>query len=236
MALAIKLNASKCYIFSDVDGVYEADPNIIKNARKLSNVSYSNMENAASEGAKVLCERSVSLADKYNINIIAKSTFNDNKGTSVGNKIEEKNYKNNSMENYGMKLYVKNDKILKVEINNINYTNLKEIIKDLNNQNIKIKNFISKKDDVIFIFNDYLKEEIYDIFNKRKIDIHFKQISEISFVGTGISNNNLILKNIFETIENSKENLMESLICFEVHANVISMFFDKVISENFYYD
>ena len=80
VALAIKLNAEKCYIFSDVDGVYNADPNIIKNAKKLKHISYSEMENASSEGAKVLCERSISLADKYNMKIIAKSTFNGNEG------------------------------------------------------------------------------------------------------------------------------------------------------------
>ena len=87
VALAIKLNAEKCYIFSDVDGVYNADPNIIKNAKKLKHISYSEMENASSEGAKVLCERSISLADKYNMKIIAKSTFNDNEGTVISSSI-----------------------------------------------------------------------------------------------------------------------------------------------------
>ena len=103
VALAIKLNAEKCYIFSDVDGVYEADPNVIKNAKKINSISYSEMENAASEGAKVLCERSVSLADKYNMKIIAKSTFNENKGSIIS-----------GMENYKLKMCIKNDKLFKV--------------------------------------------------------------------------------------------------------------------------
>ena len=89
IALASALKAKKCYIFSDVDGIYTSDPNIIRDAKKLKNISYIEMENASFEGAKVLHDRSVELAKKYNLPIIAASTFGDNNGTNIVSNIEK---------------------------------------------------------------------------------------------------------------------------------------------------
>ena len=89
VALAAALNAKKCYIFSDVDGVYTADPNKVPNAKKLSNISYEEMFEISNEGAKVLHNRCIEIGDKFNIPIIAKSTFNNQKGSTISNKIEK---------------------------------------------------------------------------------------------------------------------------------------------------
>ena len=88
VALAAKLKASKCYIFSDVDGVYTADPRQTKVARKINTLSYTEMLDIADEGAKVLHNRCVEVGEKFNVPIIAKSTFNNNEGTIINNKIE----------------------------------------------------------------------------------------------------------------------------------------------------
>ena len=87
VALAAKLKASKCYIFSDVDGVYTADPRQTKVARKINTLSYTEMLDIADEGAKVLHNRCVEVGEKFNVPIIAKSTFNNNEGTIINNKI-----------------------------------------------------------------------------------------------------------------------------------------------------
>ena len=89
VALAASLKAENCYIFSDVDGVYTADPNKIKEAKKLSNLSYDEMLQISSEGAKVLHNRCVEIGEKFNIPITTKSTFDEENGTLISNKIEE---------------------------------------------------------------------------------------------------------------------------------------------------
>lgn len=83
VALAAALKADKCEIYTDVDGVYTADPRIVKDASKLSEISYDEMLELATLGAKVLHNRSVELAKKYNIPLVVRSSFNDNEGTIV---------------------------------------------------------------------------------------------------------------------------------------------------------
>ena len=73
------MQAEKCYIFSDVDGVYTADPNKIKDAKKLQEISYKEMKEISNEGAKVLHDRSIVIGEKFNVPIITKSTFNEKK-------------------------------------------------------------------------------------------------------------------------------------------------------------
>ena len=77
VAVAAALKAKDCYIFSDVDGVYTADPNKFKEAKKIAALSYNEMLNISNEGAKVLHNRSVEIGDKFKIPIITKSTFNN---------------------------------------------------------------------------------------------------------------------------------------------------------------
>ena len=83
---AAALNAKECYIFSDVDGVYTADPNKVGNAKKLSALSYNEMMEISSEGAKVLHNRCAEIGDKFKIPIITKSTFNNKAGTIITDK------------------------------------------------------------------------------------------------------------------------------------------------------
>lgn len=313
VALAVKLGAKECYIFSDVDGVYSADPNVVNDAKKLQNVTYSDMENAAFEGAKVLCERSVSLADKYGIKIIASSTFTENTGTEVIGNISESNsiknndtnlarnnitknadkykenikvLKNNSnkeknvkkideknniekleeLEEYNVKMYVKNNKVLKAEINEITLEKLDSIISEINAQKIKIKKVIvidnnttkalelSKKvntnsknknyignlenksnekyesknqimKNVILIFNDSWKNDITKIFKDEKVNEKIENITEYSFIGSGISNNDNLATKILNQIR--KDVSMENLIFYEVNANQISIYFNN---------
>lgn len=84
LSLAAALEQQKCYIFTDTDGIYDKDPHKYSDAKKLDYISYDRMENLAKNGAKVLHDRCVKIAKKYNIKIIVNSTFNDNEGSIVG--------------------------------------------------------------------------------------------------------------------------------------------------------
>src|SRR5919106_4450999 len=84
VALAAALKADRCVIYTDVDGVYTADPNIVPSARRLDKVSYEEMLELASLGAKVLQSRSVEFAAKYGVPVEVKSTFKEEgRGTLV---------------------------------------------------------------------------------------------------------------------------------------------------------
>ncbi|OUT17954.1 aspartate kinase [Campylobacter concisus] len=83
VALAGALDADLCEIFTDVDGVYTTDPRIEKKAKKLEKISYDEMLELASAGAKVLQNRSVELAKKLNVKLITRSSFNHNEGTLI---------------------------------------------------------------------------------------------------------------------------------------------------------
>ncbi|WP_103603963.1 aspartate kinase [Campylobacter concisus] len=83
VALAGALKADLCEIFTDVDGVYTTDPRIEKKAKKLEQISYDEMLELASAGAKVLQNRSVELAKKLNVKLITRSSFNHNEGTLI---------------------------------------------------------------------------------------------------------------------------------------------------------
>ncbi len=115
VALAIGLDADFCEIYTDVDGVYTADPRIVKKARKLQEISFDEMLEMAFLGAGVLQPRSVEVGKIFNMPICVRSSFNDNEGTMV---LEEKDMKR--LENDVVVSGVAyDDDLLKVTIYNI---------------------------------------------------------------------------------------------------------------------
>ena len=83
VALAAALNAKKCQIYTDVDGVYTADPRIVKGAKKLDSISYDEMLELATLGAQVLHNRSVEMAKRYNVDLEVLSSLEDRPGTII---------------------------------------------------------------------------------------------------------------------------------------------------------
>src|SRR5512147_1448996 len=83
VALAAALRADVCEIYTDVDGVYTADPRIVPKARKLDRIAHDEMLELASLGAKVLQIRSVEFAKRYGVKVHVRSSFNDSEGTWV---------------------------------------------------------------------------------------------------------------------------------------------------------
>jgi aspartate kinase len=88
IALAGAIKADKCEIYTDVDGVYTADPRVVKSARKIDEISYDEMLELASSGSKVMQSRSVEFAKKYNVVFEVRSSFNHNPGTIVKEEVE----------------------------------------------------------------------------------------------------------------------------------------------------
>lgn len=83
VAIAAALHADKCEIYTDVEGVYTADPRIVKSARKMDEITYDEMLELASLGARVLHNRSVELAKKYNVELVVRSSLSRAEGTVV---------------------------------------------------------------------------------------------------------------------------------------------------------
>ena len=83
VAIAAALHADSCEIYTDVDGVYTADPRVVPNARKLETISYDEMLELASLGARVLHNRSVEMAKKYGVQLVVRSSLNNEPGTVV---------------------------------------------------------------------------------------------------------------------------------------------------------
>ncbi len=163
VAIASALHAKECYIYSDVEGVYTADPNKISSAKKLKQISYDEMIELSSNGAKVLHTKCVELAKEKNIAIHAKSTFNDNEGTIINSEIRKTNVKS----------LVKNDTKISLIGEGIADTDevlqkALKIIRQMNYSNYKLdisKNRIS----ILFeesISDDILKKMHYEIIEQ----------------------------------------------------------------------
>ena len=87
VALSKALGAQMCEMYTDVDGVYTADPRIVPDARKLTNVSYEEMLELASSGAQILQPRSVEMAKKFNVSIHVRSSFSNKNGTIISKEV-----------------------------------------------------------------------------------------------------------------------------------------------------
>ena len=83
VAMAAALKADRCDIYTDVDGVYTTDPRIVAKARKLAKITYEEMLELASQGAKVLQSRSVELAMNHRVRVQVLSSFSDRKGSDL---------------------------------------------------------------------------------------------------------------------------------------------------------
>src|SRR5262249_51832551 len=89
VALAAALSADECEIYTDVEGVFTADPRIVSDARKLDEIAYDEMLELAALGAQVMHSRSIELASNYNVPIHVRSSFSDAKGTRIVRETQE---------------------------------------------------------------------------------------------------------------------------------------------------
>lgn len=197
VAVAAAIKADHCYIFSDVDGVYSADPNKITDTKKIEELSYTEMLDLSNEGAKVLHNRCVEIAQKYDVLIETGSTFNNNIGTTISNKIEES----------AVKSIVKNDNLFLITLKYENYNAdmLNKLYFSLLENEIIPTNMINNSTNSFNVsftirtselgkFQELLEEDL-SMFSSS-----FTNISRVSLIGYSIMNNKEIIKKTLEIL------------------------------------
>ena len=206
VALQAALNADKCYIFSDVDGIYSADPNMIKVAKKLSEISFDEMQEIADAGAKVLHNRCIQIGNKFNCNIVAKSTFSDNGGTIICKKIE----------NSEVKGIVKNDKLVKIKIvGDIHKTDkVIEIYQKLLNENSIPEYFHNTEQEKMNLELRVTKaesEKVLELLETKypEYDVTQSEMIKLSIVGYAITQDNKVLNKVIHILQQNKIEVLD---------------------------
>lgn len=155
VAIAAALNAKNCYIFSDVDGVYTSDPNKIEEAKKLPALSYNEMLEISSEGAKVLHNRCVEIGEKFKIPIITKSTFNSKPGTVISDIIEENTIKS-IVKNDSSRISIIGNGIIR------NVEAIKELLNIIEKKKLEMLEFNISESKISITFKNVVGDEILE--------------------------------------------------------------------------
>ncbi|QKX00960.1 aspartate kinase [Wolbachia endosymbiont of Dipetalonema caudispina] len=188
VALAVAFNTKICKIFTDIDGIYTVNPQIIPKAHKLKFISYNEMLEIASSGAKILHYRSVQLAMKHNIKIQVLSTFKEVEGTTV---LNEKDI----LERYPITgITCSTNEIL---ITFTNFSNILNPLKNMLKANIKI-NIIHGSS---FIVPKPYTNLIKKLFKKNRNYVINNNIARISIIGIGIMSNTEVIQRTLKILE-----------------------------------
>ncbi len=215
VAVAAALNADLCEIYTDVEGVFTTDPSIVPNARKLEKISYEEMLELASLGAKVLQTRSVEFAMKYNVPLVVRSSFSDKPGTLV---VKE----DRDMERVLVSGVAYDKNQVKITIMSvpdrpgIAARLFKEvadanIVVDMIVQNISID---GKFADISFTVPKADKDKAVKITEKVSEDLGAKGVSvdeniaKVSIVGVGMKTHSGVAAKMFETLAKEGINIM----------------------------
>ncbi|MGO9450440.1 MAG: aspartate kinase [Candidatus Binataceae bacterium] len=226
VALAAALKADVCEIYTDVDGVYTADPNLCPRARKLKRVSYDEMLEMAGLGAKVLQLRSVELARRYNVPLVVRSSFNDSEGTWVGQEDQ-------SMEDVlvsGVALDQNQSKVTIVGVEDrpglaarifgpIARTG---IVVDMIIQNASADG----RTDMTFTVNRDDLPRTLELVRRLKAEIgavdvrHEEQVAKLSIVGVGMRSHAGVAARMFEVLASERVNI-EMIATSEIKVSVV---------------
>lgn len=213
VAIASAIGADVCEIYTDVDGIYTADPRIISNAKKINSISYDEMLELASLGALVLQTRAVEYAKKHNVKICVKSSFNNNKGTIV----EEVSF----MEKMCLVSGVAHDlDVVKVTIYGVPDIPgiAQRIFKSLAEAAINVdmiaqSNPKDNRNDISFTVGVDDKSRTMNIIENIKIKLGAEgvtlrdNLAKISIVGAGMQLNSGVAANMFEALAEANINI-----------------------------
>jgi len=212
VALAAALHADTCEIYTDVDGVYTADPRIVPNARKLKEVSYDEMLEMASLGAKVLHNRSVEMAKKYGVHLVVLSSLTRSEGTveKEASKVERMLVSGVAADNNVARisvLGVENKPGIAFKIFNLlakNRINVDIIIQSIGREERKDISFTVAKEDL---------QDTMDLLETNKASITANDITseegvaKLSIIGAGMCSNPGVAARMFEALYGANINI-----------------------------
>ena len=212
VALAAVFHAELCQIFTDVDGVYTTDPRIVPNAKKLSEITYDEMLELASQGAQVLHNRSVELAKKFHVNLEVVSSLEDKPGTTVKEvtKMEKTNIagvaKDTSIARIALVGLQHNPGVAfqVFDLLSKNNINVDVILQSIGREDTKDITFTVHKKDV---------QESVEILESHKEALKFdhittdEHIGKVSIVGMGLMSNCGVAAKMFEALYDAGINI-----------------------------
>ena len=207
VAIAGALKADLCEIYTDVDGVYTTDPRIEPKAKKLNVISYDEMLELASAGAKVLQNRSVELAKKLEVNLVTRSSFNENEGTLITKE-------NDMMENVLVSGIALDKNQVAVTVRGVEDRPgiAAEIFETLSNEDIVVDMIVQNvgqdsKANISFTVPQNELERVKVIMAKfaQAIVTYDSEVSKVSVVGVGMKSHSGIAAKAFTTL--AKENI-----------------------------
>ena len=212
VALASVLHADQCEIYTDVDGVYTADPRVVKNARKLEAVTYDEMLELAAHGAKVLHNRSVEMAKKYGVQLVVRSSLNENEGTIVKETVK--------MERMLVTGVAGEKDIVRISVIGIddkpgvafkifntlakNKINIDIILQSIGREGTKDISFTVAESDLEAALN--VLEEHKEALTIKEVK-YKKDVAKVSVVGDGMMSNPGVAAQMFEALYNSRINI-----------------------------
>lgn len=205
VALTAALYGDKCEIYTDVDGVYTADPRVVENAIKMKEITYDEMLELASVGAKVLHNRSVEMAKKYGVELVVRSSLNTNEGTVVKESV--------SMEEMLISGVTSDKNVVRISLLGLKdemgiefrifqalakkHINVDTVLQALNVNGTKDLSFSITKDN---------KEIALEVLEENKMSFGIVEIkvsddvAKISVVGAGMSSNPNVAVTVFESL------------------------------------
>lgn len=225
IALAAAIKADKCEIYTDVDGVYTADPRVVKDAKKLQEISYDEMLELASLGSKVMQTRSVEFAAKYNVVFEVRSSFNNNPGTIVKQEVaymEKVLVRGVAVDKDQAKVVVSNiadkpgtaAKVFKALANaNINVDMIVQNVGRGGVANLTFTVPLSEKDKAVKALEPALKE----VGGEATFD---ENIAKLSVVGVGMKTHSGVAATLFEALAKAGVNL-ELISTSEIKISVV---------------
>ena len=202
VALAAELHADVCEIYTDVDGVYTADPRVVPNAHKMTEITYDEMLEMASLGAKVLHSRCVEIAKKYGVELLVCSSLNHNSGTIVREKTK--------MEKMLISGVAADKNVAKIRVAGLgnepsstfrllnlldkNKLNIDVMIQSLGKDGTKSVSFTVAKSDMLRALD--LLNESKDYLGIKKLDSD-ENVAKVSVIGAGIRSHSGVAAKMF---------------------------------------
>ncbi len=217
VAIAAQVNASRCDIYTDVDGIFTTDPKIVSNAKKLDSITMEEMLELAGQGAKVIQTRAVEFANKYNVPVRVLSSFNDGEGTLI-------NLKEETMENAlvsGIAFQKDQVKFTLHGVGDIPGTAFKilgpisdaEVEVDVIVQNVSVDG----KTDFTFTVSAEDQDTVTKVIEDIKSEVEFNdlmidsEIAKVSIVGVGMRSQAGVASKAFKALSENDVNIQ--IIC-----------------------